>query len=87
MVVAWNDQSGQGGDTDGSIKAQIFEPVALEQNSYDLKGTIPQPMQSTGIKIQGGKHPLLDPSGVVPLDIEGFAPQQNPQSRRALAEN
>jgi hypothetical protein len=40
IVVAWNDQSGQGGDADGGIRAQLFRPVAIEQVSYDLKGTI-----------------------------------------------
>jgi DNA mismatch repair protein MutS2 len=40
---------------------------------YDLKGTIPQPLKSTGVKIQGGRHPLLDPSIAIPLDIELYA--------------
>ncbi|HTQ10966.1 MAG TPA: endonuclease MutS2 [Fimbriimonadaceae bacterium] len=48
--------------------------LAKAKLGYDLKGTIPQPMQSRGIRIQGGRHPLLDPATVVPLDIEIYAP-------------
>lgn len=47
--------------------------LAKAKLGYDLRGTIPQPLKSTGIKIQGGRHPLLDPDKVIPLDIELYA--------------
>ncbi len=53
--------------------------LAKARLGYDLKGTIPQPMNSTGIKIHGGRHPLLDAAIAVPLDIEIYAPEPNPK--------
>jgi DNA mismatch repair protein MutS2 len=47
--------------------------LAKAKLGYDLKGTIPIAIKSTGIKIQGGRHPLLDPTIVIPLDIELYA--------------
>ncbi len=47
--------------------------LAKAKLGHDLHATIPQPLQGTGIKIQGGRHPLLDSKIVVPLDIEIYA--------------
>ncbi|HVT14008.1 MAG TPA: endonuclease MutS2 [Fimbriimonadaceae bacterium] len=62
-------------DAIGGIEQAGFVDFLLAKAKlgYDLKGTIPQPLKSVGIKIQGGRHPLLDPAIAVPLDIEVYA--------------
>jgi Ca2+-binding RTX toxin-like protein len=40
LVVGWTDSSGQGGDTDGGIKAQIFAPTAGTITDVNLSNTV-----------------------------------------------
>jgi len=61
--------------------------LAKAKLGYDLKGTIPQPLRSTGIKIQGGRHPLLDPMVAIPLDIEIYAPNIEQSSNPAIQQS
>lgn len=53
--------------------ARLDLVLAKAKLGYDLHGAIPAPIQSVGIKIQGGRHPLLDPATAVPLDLEVYA--------------
>lgn len=66
---------GIAGDAIAGIEQAGFVDFLLAKAKlgYELKGTIPLPLQSIGIKIQSGRHPLLDPAIAVPLDIEVYA--------------
>lgn len=51
--------------------AQIDFAFAKARLAYAMKGTLPERLQGASrVEIQGGKHPLLDPAIVIPLDIE-----------------
>lgn len=50
----------------GAVVDLIFAKARL---GYDLKGVIPDRMHGFGIEVQRGRHPLLDPDAVVPLDL------------------
>lgn len=47
--------------------------LAKAKLGYDLHAAIPARMNSVGIKVQGARHPLLDPATAVPLDLEVYA--------------
>jgi len=43
--------------------------VAKAKLGFDMKATVPVPAADATLNIQGGKHPLMDPAKVVPLDL------------------
>ena len=57
----------------GGVEAASHLDLAFAKArmAYDMKGCLPRPAPGAAyVAIQGGKHPLLDPEGAVPLDIE-----------------
>ncbi len=55
----------------GGLEAasQVDLAFAKARLGYDMKGTMPIPQGQAWIHIQGGKHPLLDPTNTIPLDL------------------
>ena len=48
--------------------------LAKARLAFEMKATLPQRWQGFGIKIQSGRHPLIDSDRVVAIDLEvGFA--------------
>ncbi|AIE86454.1 endonuclease MutS2 [Fimbriimonas ginsengisoli] len=59
-------------ETIGGIEAAATVDLhfAKARLGFEMKGTMPQRAQGTAyLKVQGGKHPLLDQATAVPLDI------------------
>lgn len=60
-------------ETTGGVEAAAHIDLAFAKArmAYDLKGCLPRPAQGLAfVAIHGGRHPLLEPEKVVPLDIE-----------------
>jgi len=53
--------------------ADVDLVLARARLGFAMKGAMPERSAGAGIKIEGGRHPLLDPEAVVPLDMSvGF---------------
>lgn len=50
--------------------------LAKARLAFDMKASLPQRWQGHGLQVQSGRHPLLNPSQVVPIDlVVGFESQ------------
>lgn len=48
---------------------QVDLLLAKGRLGFSLKGCMPQPAQGHMLKLEGGRHPLIDPQAVVPTDL------------------
>lgn len=51
------------------LAASIDLIFARARFAYEIKGSAPVPLATTGIEVENAKHPLMDPTKAVPLNL------------------